>query len=130
MSLDTSVPALGSQGKKPRKSKSGKATAEQESLAEVDEAKQALKAAAKAERAGIVEQQDSAYWFSVYFATRAQRDAFLSALGAAGLLEDDQHINGRRLAERLGVSIGESPRVRSFRADTKLSDLSLPKGGE
>ena len=87
-----------------------------------------MKAHAKRSVDAIAEQQDSGYWFSVFFSTNEQRDEFLTAVKAMGLLEDGQHINGRKFAELLGVALaGSRPLARPFKICPRLASLALPK---
>lgn len=110
------------------KAKSSAVSAETQSLEEVDEFKQAIRDSSNKERKNILEQTDSTYWFSTYFPTSEMRDAFLVQLGALGLLEDDQHVNGQRLAKLLGIDLGSPPKQRMFKPSPKLAAIARQKG--
>lgn len=111
-----------------RKAKSATVSAETQSLEEVDEFKQAIRDSSNKERKNILEQTDSTYWFSTYFPTSELRDSFLLQLGALGLLEDDQHINGRKLAAILGITLDDAPKQRMFKPSPKLTAIARQKG--
>jgi hypothetical protein len=100
-------------------------TAEEEGAEEMTEALREFKAASKRENDRFAQATSPEYWFGVYFETKEQRDEFLAFLKALSLLED-QWINGRKLAEKLGCIL-KSPRLprRSYKIDPKLAELAL-----
>lgn len=97
---------------------------------DVARAKAALRERSKKERKDIADQTNSAFWFAAYFASKEQRDAFLAAIRAADLLEDDQHVSGRKLAKLLGVELPPDPKQRHFKADRRFAALALPGPAE
>jgi hypothetical protein len=89
-------------------------TAEEEGAEEMTEALREFKAASKRENDRFAQATSPEFWFGVYFETKEQRDEFPGFLKALDLLED-QWVNGRKLAEKLGRFL-KSPRLprRSF----------------
>lgn len=71
----------------------------------------------------------SNYCFCVVFDDGDQADAFLNAVGV-GKSESDLFVDGRKLADRLGIAIPESKLVlgRKFKVDGKLAKYAtIPK---
>lgn len=59
------------------------------------------------EKKNITHRFDTEYWFAVVFEDRAQKTAFLTALGL--LAEGDKYVNGYLLAHRLNIELPMSP---------------------
>lgn len=79
---------------------------ELDSSADLDAVQQGFRNRAKQESDRFVLATDSEYWAAICFQTREQKEAFLSALK---LLEfGDKYLDGRLVAERLGVKLPES----------------------
>lgn len=64
---------------------------------------------------------DTEFWFSVYFQSREQKEAFLEAL--SWLANGDKYLNGLELAEAMGIRLPEVtlPKPRPF--NRKLLNL-------
>lgn len=64
---------------------------------------------------------DTEFWFSVYFQSREQKEAFLQAL--SWLANGDKYLNGLELAEAMGIKLPEVnlPKPRPF--NRKLLNL-------
>lgn len=78
-----------------------------------ENAKQELKAiqshfkkSVQHEKRNISHRFDTEYWLCVVFEDRAQKQAFVKALGM--LKEGDKYIDGRQLAHRFNIEIPES----------------------
>ncbi len=79
---------------------------ELDSSADLDAVQQGFRNRAKQESDRFALATDSEYWAAICFQTREQKEAFLSALK---LLEfGDKYLDGRLVAERLGVKLPES----------------------
>lgn len=79
---------------------------ELDSAADLDAVQQGFRNRAKQESDRFALATDSEYWAAICFQTREQKEAFLSALK---LLEfGDKYLDGRLVAERLGVKLPES----------------------
>ena len=79
---------------------------EADSAADLDAVQQGFRNRAKQESDRFALATDSEYWAAICFQTREQKEAFLSALK---LLEfGDKYLDGRLVAERLGVKLPES----------------------
>ena len=79
---------------------------ELDSSADLDAVQQGFRNRAKQESDRFALATDSEYWAAICFQTREQKEAFLSALK---LLEfGDKYLDGRLVAERLGVNLPES----------------------
>ena len=79
---------------------------EADSAADLDALQQGFRNRAKAENDRFALATDSEYWTCLCFQTREQKDHFLSVLK---ILEfGDKYLDGRLVAERLGVKLPES----------------------
>ena len=79
---------------------------ELDSSADLDAVQQGFRNRAKQESDRFALATDSEYWAAICFQTREQKEAFLSALK---LLEfGDKYLDGRLVAERLGIKLPES----------------------
>lgn len=79
---------------------------EADSAADLDALQQGFRNRAKAENDRFALATDSEYWACLCFQTREQKDHFLSVLK---ILEfGDKYLDGRLVAERLGVKLPES----------------------
>ncbi len=79
---------------------------EVDSAADLDVLQQGFRNRAKAENDRFALATDSEYWACLCFQTREQKDHFLSVLK---ILEfGDKYLDGRLVAERLGVKLPES----------------------
>ena len=75
-----------------------------ETSAELTELQQAFRARRDQEAGRFRAATDSEFWFAVCFESRAEKEAFLRA---AGLFEcGDKYLDGRAVAERLGIETG------------------------
>ena len=83
----------------------------------------AFKARAKAEKERFDLVTDSEYWVAVCFQTRAQKEAFLAAVNL--LQHGDKYIDGRLLAQRMGVALPPAavPYNVSAKVDAKFAAL-------
>lgn len=61
---------------------------------------------AKAERKRFKQATDSEYWFAVCFESREEKEKFLKAAGVVVSMMGDKYIDGRKLAQVLGVDMG------------------------
>lgn len=79
---------------------------EADSSADLDAVQAGFRNRAKQEADRFALATDSEYWAAICFQTREQKETFLSALK---LLEfGDKYLDGRLVAERLGVKLPES----------------------
>ena len=62
-----------------------------------------MKARNRQEQKRFTDATDSEYWFCLCFHTRAEKEAFLKALGWIDL--GDKYLDGTAVAERLGVDL-------------------------
>jgi hypothetical protein len=70
---------------------------------------------------------DTTYWCSLTFQSRAQRNAFLAALGLDRMLEDDQHLDGVAVAKKLGIELPPAEAIFvTSRHDPALDALAQP----
>lgn len=79
---------------------------------------------AKAENQRFVAATDSEYWFAVCFQSRAQKEAFLKALG--WLAHGDKYLDGTSLADALSICLPSAsvPFVPE-KPDRLLSELAM-----
>lgn len=61
---------------------------------------------AKAERKRFRQATDSEYWFAVCFESREEKEKFLKAAGVIKSMMGDKYLDGRKLAQILGVDMG------------------------
>lgn len=54
-------------------------------------------------------QNDFTFWSAIYFKTRAQRDAFLTAMGWETDPDDSRVIDGVTLAKKMGLTLPPAP---------------------
>lgn len=76
---------------------------EADAKAELDELQKGFRARRDAEAKRFEQATDSEYWFAVCFKSRADKDAFLSAIKASRL--GDKYLDGYQLARLLKVDI-------------------------
>jgi hypothetical protein len=79
--------------------------AEADSLADLNELQRGFRERAKNEEKRFALVTDSEYWACLCFQTRAQKDAFLQALGILDI--GDKYIDGKEVAKRLGIALPE-----------------------
>lgn len=70
------------------------------------------------------DEYDSEFWVCLVFQTRAQREAFVAALGERGMLpadvsKDDKYLSGTALAKQLNVTLPPGPTWRPEPAPKK-----------
>jgi len=75
---------------------------ETDAAAELDALAQGFRQRRDQEEKRFRNATDSEYWFAVCFRTRADKDAFLAAVGAVARL-GDKYIDGYALAKQLGL---------------------------
>lgn len=66
---------------------------------------ESFKAKNQAEQLRFTVATDSEYWFCLCFQTRAQKVAFLEAMGWMDI--GDKYLDGTAVAERLGIDLPE-----------------------
>lgn len=92
--------------------------------AEIAHAESEFSARAKVEAMRFEEATDSEFWFAVCFQTRAQKDAFIDAMGWRKDL-GDKYLDGVEVARRLGVQIERKTVARRTRPHSqKLKALA------
>lgn len=98
---------------------------ETDAAAELSAVQAGFRDRAKAESERFKTATGSNFYFCVVFDDGDQADAFLTAVGV-GKSEGDQFVDGRRLSDRMGITIPESKlaKGRAFKIDTKLTRLS------
>ena len=74
-----------------------------DTIAETSALLAGMKERNQAEQKRIIDATDSEYWFALCFHTRAEKEAFLKALGWIDL--GDKYLDGTAVAERLGVDL-------------------------
>lgn len=74
---------------------------------ELSELQKGFKERAKKERKRLEQATDPEFWFSVYFATRQEKEAFLKAMSLAPSMYGDRYIDGRKWAKQAGIDLGE-----------------------
>jgi hypothetical protein len=80
-----------------------------------------IRAAREQQAAAVELANDSEFWFGVYFQTRAQKEAFVAALG----IEQDKYLDGQVLADAMGIKLPPRPApYKVGRVDKKLADLT------
>jgi hypothetical protein len=88
----------------------------------------AFRERARAEAARFEAATDSEYWCALVFETRAQKEAFLAALG--WLARGDKYLDGVALAKRNGIPLPPAHvPYRASKGDKKLDAISLPLPG-
>lgn len=104
-------------------------TVEGDTAADIGHLSAELRAAAKRAEERFEAATDNEFWFTVYFETRAQKDAFLQAVKWLKL--GDKYLDGAALAEKLGVRLPDAsvPYVKE-KPDRKLDELALPLPSE
>lgn len=60
---------------------------------------------AKAERKRFRQATDSEYWFAVCFESREEKEKFLKSAGVIKSMMGDKYLDGRKLAQILGVDM-------------------------
>ncbi|PMC76398.1 hypothetical protein [Brachybacterium sp. UMB0905] len=81
--------------------------AEVDSAAELHALESAYIQRRKAEDKRKRDATDSEYWFAVCFESRAEKEAFLHAIGAKKRLHGDKYLRGRDLARLLNIDMKE-----------------------
>lgn len=76
---------------------------ELDSKADLDEVQASFRKRIKMENSRFQNTTDSEYWFAVCFQTRAQKEAFLKAMGL--FLMGDKYLDGIEVAKKLGIDI-------------------------
>ncbi len=91
-------------------------------VAEISALKKAFIDRSEKENARYTQAVDSEYWFCVCFQSRAQKDAFLKALGLT--VYGDKYLDGARVAHKFGVVLpGVMPTKPLKRPDDKAAAL-------
>lgn len=98
-------------------------TNEEATNQEVSATLAAFKARAQAEQERFALVTDSEYWVAACFQTREQKEAFLAGLKL--LQHGDKYIDGRLLAQRMGIELPPAavPYNTSARVDAKFAAL-------
>ncbi len=81
---------------------------ETDTEAELSETLRRFKESSKSEENTKEKNASTEYWFATYFASKQQRDLFLTALGLLEKLQD-QYIDGHSLARAIGVDLLNEP---------------------
>lgn len=74
---------------------------------ELSELQKGFKERAKKERDRFANATDPGYWFSVYFSTRQEKEAFLKAMHLVKSMYGDMYIDGRKWAKQAGIDLGQ-----------------------
>jgi hypothetical protein len=86
----------------------------------------ALKASEKADRSRFEVAVDSEFWFALYFQSRAQKEAFLTAMG--WLLYGDKYLNGLQIADHQGIILPNEVLQAKTRGAGRLTALAEDLG--
>ncbi len=86
----------------------------------------ALKASEKADKKRFQVAVDSGFWFCLYFQSRAQKEAFLTAMG--WLLHGDKYLNGLQIADQQGIMLPDEVLQAKVRSAGRLTDLAEDLG--
>lgn len=78
---------------------------EKDCKAELSALEKAYRGRAKAEEKRVVDATDSEHWFAVCFRDRAEKEAFLAAIGATVRLHGDKYLRGDDLAALIGLDL-------------------------
>lgn len=80
---------------------------------------------AKREATRMADAVDDEYWVAVIFQTRAQKEAWLTALGV--IQDGDKYIDGLPVARAMGIKLpaASAPQTK-FRSSGKFEKLSMP----
>lgn len=78
---------------------------------------------AKREASRFQDNTDTEFWAAIYFQSRAQKEAFLKAIGV-DTEEEDKYIDGNKLAKTMGIELPPSPK-RAARRGTSQDLLDL-----
>ena len=78
---------------------------EKDCKAELTALEKAYRDRAKAEEKRVVDATDSEHWFAVCFRDRAEKEAFLAAIGASVRLHGDKYLRGDDLAALIRLDI-------------------------
>ena len=101
--------------------------AERASVAELDAVQAGFRERAKNEAKRFAEETDSEHWFAVTFENRAQKLAFLAAMGwDRADLGADKYLDGRALADHEGIDLPQSSRRYNWPGDKRLAALARP----
>ena len=108
--------------KKPGAVKAPVPTVDALAKEEVGALKAAFIARSNKENERYTQAVDSEYWFAVCFQSRAQKNAFLKAMGIT--LWGDKYLDGARIADKFGITLpGALPSKPLKALDPILSDL-------
>lgn len=90
----------------------------------------ALKASEKVDKRRFEVAVDSEFWFAVYFQSRAQKEAFLTAMG--WLIYDQEfggkYLNGLQLADHHGIILPNETLQSKVRGSGRLASLAEDLG--
>lgn len=86
----------------------------------------ALKASEKADKSRFEVAVDSEFWFALYFQSRAQKEAFLTAMG--WLLYGDKYLNGLQIAKHQGIILPTEVLQAKTRSAGRLVSLAKDLG--
>lgn len=73
--------------------------------AELDALQAGFKSRAQAERKRFKQATDSEFWFAVCFESRELKEKFLAQIGVKPMVMGDKYLDGRQVAQVLGVSL-------------------------
>jgi hypothetical protein len=94
---------------------------EEDSKAELTALQKAIKDQQRNYAAKMKDILDSEYWVAVCFQTRAQKEAFLTAIGL--ILDGDKYVNGLSLAKKMGINLPSASIKKKMRATMKLDEM-------
>lgn len=93
---------------------------------EEGEVLKALKASEKADRSRFEVAVDSEFWVAIYFQSRVQKDAFLTAMG--WLIYGNKYLNGLQLADHQGIILPNEVLQAKTRGAGRLVGLAEDLG--